>query len=102
VASAIAVDVGSSLEGQARLDGGSDLPNLWDLLWRVGTIGSDAAASRAARDGDVVLKPAVGGIGLFDWNAHERAVAAGHLVVLEHLDRIKAASGPRAKQTFAA
>jgi NTE family protein len=93
VTSAIAVDVGSSLEGQARSDGGSGLPNIWDLLWRVGTIGSDATAGRMPRDGDVVLKPEVGNIGLFDWNAHERAVAAGHQIALEHLDAIKAALG---------
>jgi hypothetical protein len=30
---------------------------------------------------------------LFDWNAHERAIAAGHQVVLENLEAIKAASG---------
>jgi NTE family protein len=91
VASAIAVDVGSSLEGQARSDGENVLPNIWDLLWRVGTIGSDTAASRIRRDGDVMLRPEIGNMGLFDWNAHERAIAAGHQVALEHLDEIKAA-----------
>jgi NTE family protein len=93
VASAIAVDVGSSLEGQARSDGEYNLPNILDLLWRVGTIGSDAAANRTRRVGDVVLKPEVGNIGLFDWNSHERAIAAGHQAALEHLDEIKAALG---------
>ena len=93
VASAIAVDVGTSLEGQARFDGEMGLPNIWELLWRVGTIGSDTAASRLRRDGDVVLKPEMGNIGLFDWNAHEKAIAAGHQIVLENLDEIKAASG---------
>jgi NTE family protein len=92
VASAIAVDVGSSLEGQAQSDSESGLPNMLDLLWRVGTIGSDAAASRSRRDGDIVLKPRVGNMGLFDWGAHEKAVAAGHQVVLEHLHAIKAAA----------
>jgi NTE family protein len=92
VASAIAVDVGSSLERQARSDGEDALPSLLDLLWRVGTIGSDTAATRTQHDGDVVLKPDVGNMGLFDWNAHERAIAAGHQAVLEHLDEIKAAA----------
>ena len=90
VASAIAVDVGSSLERQARSDGEAGLPSLLDLLWRVGTIGSDTAAKRVRHDGDVVLKPDVGDMGLFDWNAHERAIAAGHQAVLDHLDDIKA------------
>jgi NTE family protein len=91
VASAIAVDVGTSLEAQARSDGEYSLPNILDLLWRVGTIGSDGAANRMRRAGDVVLKPEVGSIGLFDWNAHERAIAAGHRVAFDHLDEIKAA-----------
>jgi NTE family protein len=93
VASTIAVDVGTSLEGQARFDGEMGLPSLWDLLWRVGTIGSDTAAARTRRDGDLVLRPEVGNMRLFDWNAHERAIAAGHQVVLENLEAIKAASG---------
>jgi NTE family protein len=93
VASAIAVDVGSSLEAQARSDGESGLPNILNLLWRVGTIGSDAAASQKRRDGDVVLKPELGNMGLFDWNAYERAIAAGYQAVLNNLDEIKATAG---------
>jgi NTE family protein len=91
VASTIAVDVGSTLEAQARSGGEYALPNIVELLWRVGTIGSDAAANRMPRDGDVVLTPEVGDIGLFDWNAHARAIAAGHQAALDHLDEIKAA-----------
>jgi NTE family protein len=98
VASVIAVDVGSSREGQARPDGRSGLPNIWDLLWRVGTIGSDTTAGRMPRDGDVVLKPEVGNIGLFDWNAYERAIAAGHQAAVPHLDAIKAALGRQSRQ----
>jgi NTE family protein len=93
VTSVIAVDVGSSLEGQARSDGESTLPNMLDLLWRVGTIGSDTAANRLPREGEVVLRPQVGNVGLFDWDAHEKAIAAGHQIALDHLDEIKAAVG---------
>jgi NTE family protein len=90
VASVIAVDVGSS-ERDARSGGETGLPGILDLLWRVGTIGSDAAAN-PIRDGrDVLLKPAVGDIGIFDWNAHEKVIAAGHKAALDHLDEIKAA-----------
>lgn len=93
VASVVAVDVGSSLEEQARWDGKSGMPSLLDLLWRVGTVGSDGAANRMPRDGDVVLKPEVGTMGLFEWNSHERAVAAGYRAAIEQLDEIKAALG---------
>jgi NTE family protein len=90
VASVVAVDVGS-LEKDARSGGETGLPGILDLLWRVGTIGSDTAAN-PIRDGrDVLLKPAVGDIGLFDWNAHEKAIAAGHQAAMDRLDEIKAA-----------
>jgi NTE family protein len=93
VATVIAVDVGATLERQARADGEYSLPNMLDLLWRVGTIGSDSATNQIRRDRDVLLKPAVEDIGLFDWNTHERAIAAGYQVAIEHLDEIKAALG---------
>ncbi|MFL5281255.1 MAG: patatin-like phospholipase family protein [Rhodopila sp.] len=91
VAAVIAVDVGASLEQQARADGETSLPNMLDLLWRVGTIGSDSAANQVRRGRDVLLKPAVEEIGLFDWNSHEKAIEAGHQAALERLDEIKTA-----------
>jgi NTE family protein len=91
VARVITVDVGSSLEGQARLDGELGLPNILELLWRVGTIGSDAAAAKEVREGDVRLKPEVADMGMFEWSSHERAIAAGHQAVVEHLDEIRTA-----------
>ena len=92
VASTISVDVGSSLEEQARSGGEYTVPNILDLLWRVGTIGSDTRRNRVRCDRDVLLKPKVGKMGLFDWNAHERAIAAGYQITLEHLDEIRAAA----------
>ena len=96
VATVIAVDVGASLSAQARSDGVA-LPSILDVLWRVGTIGSDTATNRLY-DRDVVLKPDVAQIGLFDWAAHERAIAAGHQVALEYLDAIKAASDGKGRR----
>jgi NTE family protein len=90
VASVIAVDVGASLERQARADGELVLPNILDLLWRVGTIGSDTAANQIRLDRDVLLKPGVENIGLFDWNTHERAIEAGYQAAIQQLDQIKA------------
>jgi NTE family protein len=93
VASVIAVDVGTSLESNGRAGGETTLPNMLDLLWRVGTIASDTAVSRVRREGDVVLRPDVDGVGLFDWDAHAKVIAAGYQVALDHLDEIKAAVG---------
>jgi len=78
VASVIAVDVGSSLESNGRAGGETALPNILDLLWRVGTIASDTAASGLRREGDVLLRPDVEGVGLFDWDAHAKVIAAGY------------------------
>jgi len=64
-----------------------------DLLWRVGTIGSDSAANQIRLGRDVLLKPAVEDIGLFGWNTHEQAIAAGYQVAIDHLDEIKATLG---------
>jgi NTE family protein len=92
VASVVAVDVGS-VDRDARSGGETGVPNILDLLWRVGTIGSDTAANPIRHDRDVLLKPAVRDIGIFDWNAHERAIEAGHQAAIDHLDAIKAALG---------
>jgi NTE family protein len=92
VASVIAVDVGS-LERDARSGGETGLPGILDLLWRVGTIGSDAAANPVREGRDVLLKPAVADIGIFDWNSHEKAIDAGYKAALDNLDAIKAVLG---------
>ncbi len=93
VASVISVDVGSAIKQPGRSDDGEGLPNMWELLWRVGTIASDTAAKNGWQDGDVALRPEIGAMGLFDWDARERAIAAGHQVVVEHLGEIEAALG---------
>ena len=69
------------------------MPTILDLLWRVGTIGSDTAANRPPRDGEVILRPEVADIRLFEWDAHAKAIAAGYQTALDHLDDIKAALG---------
>jgi len=91
VASVISVDVG--FPGQTRTGGQSGSPNILELLWRVGTIGSGTAADRVSHDGDVVLRPEVGHVGLFGWSAHETAIRAGQKAALDHLDQIKSAVG---------
>jgi NTE family protein len=94
VASVIAVDVGYPVDNQERLsDGVTGLPNMLDLLWRVGTIGSDAVANRAPHQGDVIVRPDVAHLGLFEWDAHECAIAAGHQAALDSMDEITSALG---------
>jgi NTE family protein len=88
VASVIAVEVGSR---DARSGGETGLPNIFELLWRVGTIGSDSAVTPIRDDHDVLLNPILEDIGLFDWNRHEKAIAAGYQAAIGQMDEIKAA-----------
>jgi|GEM_PF-569853 len=92
VASAITVDAGTTLAKSARSEG-EGLPSMLDLFWRVGTIGSDTSINRMRHDGDVMLRPEIGSVGIFDWDTHERVIAAGHQVTLGHLAEIEAALG---------
>ncbi len=88
VASVIAVEVGSR---DARSGGETGVPNIFEILWRVGTIGSDSAVVPIRDDRDVLLNPVLGDIGLFDWNAHERAIEAGYQEAVGRMGDIKAA-----------
>jgi NTE family protein len=89
----IAVDVGAYPEGKDRAAGESSVPTMLDLLWRVGTIASDTMSNRIRLPGDVILRPEVAGVGLFDWETDEKMIAAGYQVTLDSLDEIKAAIG---------
>lgn len=90
VASVIAVEVGSR---DSRSGGETGLPGIFEILWRVGTIGSDSAVVPIRDDRDLMLNPAVDDIGLFDWNAHEKAIEAGYQEAIGRMREIKAAFG---------
>jgi NTE family protein len=101
VGTVIAVDVSSDSGGswhfhnrrQPQARRGTGGPRMLELLWRVGTIGSGAAEEAASRDCNIVLRPAVGEIGIFGWQAREQAIEAGYKVALEHLPEIAVALG---------
>jgi len=101
VSTVIAVDVGSDSGGPwrygvARAPRSGEkppLPSMFELLWRVGTIGGGAAEEAARRDSSVFLRPDLEGIGIFGWHLHRQAIDAGHRVVIENLPKIKASLG---------
>ena len=72
--------------------GAPPLPSMFELLWRVGTIGGGASEA-ARRDSNVFLRPTLDGIGIFSWHSHHQAIAAGYRAVTERLPDIKAAIG---------
>jgi|SRR5580700_1195119 NTE family protein len=90
VSAVIAVDVGPDADGPWRPSRGR-MPGMIELLWRVGTLGGTGARVAESRDCDVLIRPAVSGIGIFGWHAREEALQAGYKAVLDHLAEIRAA-----------
>jgi NTE family protein len=75
------------------------MPGLLEILWRVGTIGSDSKIGSDFRRCDVLLVPKVQHIRLLDWRSHQQAVEAGYRAALEQLPDLatrlsKASNGP--------
>ena len=98
VESIIAVDVGSDSQSswrygdEHRIGDGSKAasPSMIELLWRVGTISSGAARDLAQDNVKLVVRPAVSDIGIFGWQASERAIEAGRIEIIKHLQEIRA------------
>ena len=105
----VAVDVG----GEYRLRGGADeteLPPWWkllpelfiarsrpgigEILLRSGMVNSAATASRRRKQTRLLLSPPLDGVDLLDWQAFDRAVAAGYDYTRRELERASAAGDP--------
>jgi NTE family protein len=101
VSTVVAVDVGSDaggpwrygVEREVKPGAKPPLPSMFELLYRVGTVGGGAAEEAARRDSNVFLRPNLDGIGIFGWALHRQAIDAGHRVVIENLPKIKASLG---------
>jgi NTE family protein len=87
----LAVDVGAGpatcTRGDKRDTG--RLPNILELLMRVGTMSDDARASAARRQCDVLLVPNVQHLGLLNWRAYDEAITRGYDCAFAKIDRIK-------------
>jgi NTE family protein len=84
VGSMIAVNVGLEEELVAK----GRAPGILELLWRVGTIGSDSKVGSDYRRCDVLLTPEVQHIHLLDWRAYERVILAGYQAAVERLPEL--------------
>lgn len=86
----IGVDVGADRAFATDLDE-AELPSLWQrlrrrarrpnilqILWRSGMVGSAQAAAGQRCNTDLLLRPPLESVGLLDWRAFERAVAIGY------------------------
>jgi NTE family protein len=100
----IAVDVGGNYRLETTMEE-SELPNWWHLvpelfglrkrpslgkiLLRAGMVNSDATVQRRRRQTRLLLKPALGGIDLLEWQAFERAIDLGYQYTIRQV------GGPR-------
>ena len=65
------------------------IPNILDLLMRVGTIGSDVRGITARQQCDVLLVPNVRSVGLMNFRAYDEAIKLGYDCTVEKIDQIK-------------
>jgi NTE family protein len=63
------------------------MPGLLDVLWRASTISGYQTEEVYRSASDLYVKALVGGIGLLDWRAFDRAVALGYDEARAKLDR---------------
>ena len=65
------------------------IPNILDLLMRVGTIGSDVRGAIARKQCDVLLVPNVRSVGLMNFRAYDEAIKLGYDCTMGKIDQIK-------------
>jgi NTE family protein len=96
----VAADVGFSPATfrSNRKDKGQSLPlpNILELLMRVGTMSDEARSSTARRQCSILLAPNVQHIGLLDWRAYDDAIKCGYDCVVANIEQIKHAAAAAA------
>jgi NTE family protein len=65
------------------------IPNILDLLMRVGTIGSDVRGMTARQQCDVLLVPNVKSVGMMNFRAYDEAIKFGYDCTVTKIDQIK-------------
>ena len=61
-------------------------PSIVSILMRSGTVGNETQRRQAREQADLLLDPPLPGIGLSSWMAFDRAVEAGYLHAVEHIE----------------
>lgn len=91
----LAVDVGASTaagnhnDKRGDMRGTAPLPNIIELLMRVGSMSDEARGSAARQQCDVLLTPNVQHLGLLNWRAYDEAIKRGYDCTVAKIDRIK-------------
>ena len=69
---------------------GRPVPGILQILWRAGTVNSEAAAAALRSETDLMLQPSLEAIDLLNWKAFDRAVEIGYrhaMAALEAMPR---------------
>ncbi|HUN53140.1 MAG TPA: patatin-like phospholipase family protein, partial [Candidatus Sulfotelmatobacter sp.] len=66
--------------------GGKEVPGILQILWRAGTVNSDAAAAALRNETDLLLQPSMESIDLLNWKAFDRAVELGYRHAMTKLE----------------
>jgi predicted acylesterase/phospholipase RssA len=89
----VAVDVGLVPEKAASAPDAAPIaeviPNILDLLMRVGTIGSDVRGMTARQQCDVLLVPNVRSVGMMNFRAYDEAIKLGYDCTVTKIEQIK-------------
>jgi NTE family protein len=89
----VAVDVGWIPEEAPSAPGAAPvaeaIPNILDLLMRVGTMGSDVRGAAARKQCDVLLVPNVKSVGLMNFRAYDEAIKFGYDCAAAKIEQIR-------------
>ncbi len=66
--------------------GGKQFPGILQILWRAGTVNSEAAAAALRDETDLLLQPSLESVDLLNWKAFDRAVELGYRHAMEKLE----------------
>ena len=66
--------------------GGKQVPGILQILWRAGTVNSEAAAAALRDETDLLLRPSMESVDLLNWKAFDRAIDLGYRHAMEQLE----------------
>jgi NTE family protein len=90
----LAVDVGVGVGTTVRDEpgrklGAAPIPNILELLVRIGSMNDEARGSAARQQCDVLLTPNVQHLGVLNWRAYDEAIKSGYDCAVAKIDQIK-------------
>lgn len=76
-----------------RRTDGPKLPNIFQILWRAGTVNGGPLVQSARERADMLLQPPLETVDMLNWKAFDRAIDLGYRHASEKLAQVSAAGG---------